>query len=359
MSITFTSALTAGRMGRLVSARTISRSVLPLTVAALAALAVLPAAAGAADSGCTDGTGPLNACVRMDGRAQVVSSGVAWGTVPPASASPLPLSSPLAASVSPLARAARAWYAYRPTTFVASERRPGARLTGIVLALNSQSQPVLRCSGTVVNSPNGSVVWTAGHCVVNYRTHAAYAHFEFVPGAGAGPTLVQPAAPYGVWSAVAWATTKDWALHGSAHHMRRDFGALLLARNAQGRTISQVLGGSQHISFSGRIPKRAELLGYPGTGRFHGNDSLIGCGPRPVGRASVPPAPGPEPLGIACSMTEGSSGGPWLTHVNSRGIGTVVSVTSVDNVAGTALFGGVQNRAIRAVWDELARRAVP
>jgi len=355
MNVTSATILMARRLRPRVSGNAISRAGLSLVVATLAAPAVLPATAGATGSACARRAGTSWTCLQAVRRGHAAASGVVWGTLsaPALSAehlSPLQVS----ASVTRFARQrTRPWFRYPASTFIASETPPGARLTGMVLALNAESQPVYRCSGTVVNSPDGSLVWTAGHCIISHEAGSGpYPHFEFSPGAGPGSAWDQPSAPFGVWPVVAYATTRDWAVHGSARHFTRDFGALLVARNAQGQTISQVLGGSQHISFGGRVPGRVMLLGYPAAGGFTNNDSLIGCGPRPIGHFA-------SYLGTDCAMTQGSSGGPWLARVNRRGIGTVVSVTSVSSGSGTRLYGGVQKRAIRGVWASLAHRAVP
>jgi hypothetical protein len=261
-------------------------------------------------------------------------------------------------------RRPRPWYSFAPSTFVASESVFGARLVGMVYDLNGSDQPVERCSGTVVDSPNGSVVWTAGHCIFNRAlSPQPFPHILFLPGAVAGSEPLVPAAPYGVWTAVAYAMTADWARHGSARHWRRDLGALLIARNAEGETIRQALGGADRISFRGTSGVRTEVLGYPGAGRFAGNESLIGCGPYPTGRYPFAGGRGPDPLEISCGMTSGASGGPWLTHVNAAGVGTVISATSSANgpVNGptTRLFGAVQSGVARRVWARLARLPVP
>lgn len=67
MCITSWPAVIAGRLRRSVATRAIRRTVLPLTVAALAAPIALPATAAASGGGCTHGNGPINSCVQVDG----------------------------------------------------------------------------------------------------------------------------------------------------------------------------------------------------------------------------------------------------------------------------------------------------
>lgn len=255
--------------------------------------------------------------------------------------------------------AARSWFSFPASTFHARPALAGSRVVGMVIDLSASLQPQERCSGTVVNSPNGSIVWTAGHCIyLPSEFPTPFAHIEFVPGAGPGSGPFAPAAPYGVWSAVAYAMPRDWTLHGSARHWRRDFGALLIARNAQGQTLRQALGAADGISFKGISGRGVRVLGYPGSGAFTNNDSLIGCGPRPAGAdARVVRGPGPAPIGIRCAMTTGSSGGPWLIHVRHNGLGTLISNTSSASNKPGYLFGPVLDRAAHSVWASLAKRA--
>jgi hypothetical protein len=257
-------------------------------------------------------------------------------------------------------RPSRAWYSYRPSTFRVGESTLGARLIGMVYDLSATGQVLQRCSGAVVQSPNRSLVWTAGHCIIRpARFSAPFPRILFVPAAQPAAGSSTPASPYGVWTAVAYAVSRDWMRHGSIRHFRQDYGALLMGRDAQGQTIGQALGGAQRISFSGVAGGRARALGYPGVGPFRGNDSLIGCGPRPVGQGRYVGGPGPEPIGIRCDMTSGASGGPWLRQVNRDGIGTVIAVTSAASNKPGYLYGPVQKRDAHAVWAQLARAPVP
>jgi hypothetical protein len=229
----------------------------------------------------------------------------------------------------------------------------------MVIDLNAAGEPVARCSGAVVNSPNGSVVWTAAHCIfLRGQFRHPFPHIVFVPGAEPGASFFDPTAPYGVWSVIAYAMPADWVRHGGERHWREDYGALLIARDAGGATIRQAVGGAQRISFRGTDTGRSTVLGYPGQGQFRTNDALIGCGPRKVGRFPFVGGSGPEPLAIRCAMTSGASGGPWLTHVHRNGIGSVIAVTSSASNTPGFLYAPVQDRIARAVWSLLARRSV-
>jgi hypothetical protein len=248
------------------------------------------------------------------------------------------------------------WYRRSPASFFVNPTLRGARFEGIVLS-ELPNGTFYRCSGTVVNSPNGSVVWTAGHCLFNREFGQPFTAFMFIPYAQQGPNEVQPAAPYGVWPAVQWEVTKDWYKQGNARHIKRDLGVLLLARNAAGQTLKQVLGGAQRLSFDASGGGRAELFGYPGAGAFAGNDRLVACGPRPLGRARFL-GNGPPAVAIACNMTVGASGGPWLQHVR-HGVGTIIAVTSAIADTHPWIYGPLIDRADKRLFTSVSRRAVP
>jgi V8-like Glu-specific endopeptidase len=196
---------------------------------------------------------------------------------------------------------------------------PGVRAVGRLFALRNGL--VLACTATLVDSANGSTVWTAGHCL-----HEA-GHWDkkvvFVPDYQPGGR-----APLGVWPAVAEATPPAWQRHGDVQHFRQDFGAIVVARNRSGRTLAQVVGAAQHIAFGPAPSRRVWALGFPAAKPFNGQ-RLWACGPHSLGRLAFIPGPGPVPGAMRCDMTPGASGGPWLARISLLGIGTVFGDTSV------------------------------
>ena len=88
------------------------------------------------------------------------------------------------------------------------------------------------CSGSVVNSANKSVVWTAGHCVLDPSTGKFFKNFLFVPARhGFGPG----AAPFGVWAGIRAFTTQGWR----DGLLEFDHGAIVMNR---GGTSNQLIG---------------------------------------------------------------------------------------------------------------------
>jgi len=131
----------------------------------------------------------------------------------------------------------------------------------------------------------------------------------------------------------------------------------VLAKDGLGRTLTDVLGVAQHIAFARKAPTKAAVLGYPALPPFDG-ESLFQCGPNRLGRTGRVGGTGPDPVGISCSQTAGTSGGPWLRDRDrATNVGTLVSVTSVKASGLPRLYGPVLNSVARRVHAVLG--AIP
>jgi hypothetical protein len=176
------------------------------------------------------------------------------------------------------------------------------------------------CSATVVDSAAHTVVWTAGHCVNGSDLGLGFAgNWIFVPGYRDGQ------APYGTWTATELITTDGWR---EAVNLRLDVGAALLARDAQGRGIEDVVG-ARGIAFGQPRNQVFDAYGYPAVDlntplfppNFDGGH-LFRC-TSPLSATDRPPGSGPDTLEIGCGLTAGASGGGWVIGDES-----VNSVTS-------------------------------
>ena len=171
------------------------------------------------------------------------------------------------------------------------------------------------CSGTVVNSPSGRVVITAGHCVFeNFWSR----RFVFVPGYHDGIE------PYGEFVAKRLTAPTRWVKTQwtrPTYALSYDVGAVVL----KGATpVQTAIGGARGIAFNVGRSREYTSFGYPAAYPFDG-ESLFTCtsqfGGRDIGTFS------PSPGWINCDMTGGSSGGGWifgnefLNSVNSYGYG--------------------------------------
>ena len=201
------------------------------------------------------------------------------------------------------------------------------------------------CSGTVVDAPNRSLVWTAGHCVYEPGlVGGSFAtNWEFVPAYRGGH------APFGEWPAVALQTTPQFkdsgTIGGLGFDPTFDLGAATVARSPRGRPIQRVVG-ARGIAFNRPARQQYHAFGYPAVqppAEFTGR-RMFRCDSRLTGRdASVGP---PASMRIACDMTPGSSGGGWV----SKG-GNVMSVTSYGyNDDPRSLYGPYMGSAARNLY---------
>jgi V8-like Glu-specific endopeptidase len=171
------------------------------------------------------------------------------------------------------------------------------------------------CSGSAVSSPDRSTVLTAGHCVYDPESSAAATNWAFVPAYADGK------APYGVFPARHLVTPNGWRLRGD---FDVDVAFADVGPNASGTALTDAVGG-QPIAFGAPRGGLLRAFGYPAAAPWTG-ERLVNCAAAVVQDTS--PAPSQD-QGMTCSMTPGSSGGPWFARFSSRtGRGTLVSVTS-------------------------------
>lgn len=166
------------------------------------------------------------------------------------------------------------------------------------------------CSATAVNSPNRSLVWTAGHCVYDAEHDGGKSiNFAFAPAHGTAGD------PYGIWPAKKLGTTKGWKRDGN---LRYDVGAVVVARN-DGRRLQAVVG-ARGIGFDQGRKHHYDIFGYPALAPFDGEIPYTCSGPN--SGSDSPGGSGPKTIRSRCDMTAGSSGGGWIVKK------TLLSVTS-------------------------------
>lgn len=192
------------------------------------------------------------------------------------------------------------------------------------------------CSGNAVQSVNKSTVATAGHCVIPGPGQKA-TNFAFVPAFDNG------AAPYGKWTARGLYTPLQWSNSGDINF---DTAFAVMNPDSSGRLLTNVVGGSQ-VAFNQPRGLFYTSYGYPADKQFNGQ-TLNSC----AGTAS------PDPInttfstqGIPCSMTGGSSGGPWLIG-NYPGLGGVQnSVNSYGYSGSKVMYGPYWGTEIETTYN--------
>lgn len=167
-----------------------------------------------------------------------------------------------------------------------------------------------RCSGTSVNAPNLSVVFTAGHCVHDLPgPHSDWyrGRWTFVPAYRFGQR------PFGVFPAVWLDSTKPWVREGNENF---DVGAAVVGRNEKGQRLAAAVGADK-IAFNLPPSQLFDVHGYPVGRPFDGETQRLCSGAPYLGHdpESIL-TPGPLTLAIPCQVTGGASGGGWTIHGN-------------------------------------------
>ncbi len=177
-----------------------------------------------------------------------------------------------------------------------------ARVNGVIFIVTPFG--LGRCSGTSVNAPNYSVVFTAGHCIHTGGRSGWWVGggLVFVPGYRYGQR------PFGVFPAKWIDTTRQWRRTGSENF---DVGAAVVSRNERGRLLAKAVGGTG-IAWGLKAKQVFDVHGYPAEPPFDGETQRI-CTQTPfLGHDTLSfLSPGPLNLAVDCEVNGGASGGGW------------------------------------------------
>jgi len=174
------------------------------------------------------------------------------------------------------------------------------------------------CSGSVVNAPNLSLVWTAGHCV-HTQGIGFHTNFVFVPARHEGVN------PFALWTANTLGAPAGWVNAGLFEY---DHGAAFMNPGGPGAG-GFLIGQGGFLGFAANLPRQQHwhLQGYPAALPFDGEHHEIcatdwSTDDQPTG---VPGAD-PQTIGVGCDLTGGASGGPWTLDLNGEpGSGNLVN----------------------------------
>ena len=202
------------------------------------------------------------------------------------------------------------------------------------------------CSGSAVASANASVVITAAHCVSDDAGRWA-THWIFVPGYYDGHR------PYGSYPARKYFVTAGWQ-HGAGEDDDIAFVMVSPARvHGTVRSLTDAVGGQQ-IAF-GRRGTIQTVFGYPTDPPYNGRRLDYCDGPL------LPDPYGSADAGLECTMTEGSSGGPWFSGFAPRtGRGTITGVTTFRYTGNSlALFSADLGATAKALYEQAQHEKTP
>jgi V8-like Glu-specific endopeptidase len=190
---------------------------------------------------------------------------------------------------------------------VAEPASPSMRRNGVIFFI-AGGYPA-RCSGTSVQAPNRSLVFTAGHCVDDGGGPHNWSDrfWIFVPGYRYGQR------PFGVFPAQRIDATREWVSRGSED---ADVGAAVVGRNESGELLQDAVGGDR-VAWNLPARQRFEVHGYPAAPPFNG-ETQRRCVDTPfLGHDLLSfIEPGPLNLAVSCNVTGGASGGGWTIDGN-------------------------------------------
>jgi len=182
------------------------------------------------------------------------------------------------------------------------------------------------CSASVISGNN--IIVTAAHCCWNRSTGNWIGGWSFAPAYNNGN------APYGTF---AWSQARvlnSWINNGD---VASDICLIALQNDSAGRGVTYYTGWlGRSWNYGSALSQHA--LGYPGN--IGGGNTLQLCAAEsfaPTGSGC-----GSDVLNMGCSMTYGSSGGPWIrdyrtgNHVDSV-------VHGYDSTSCTGTFGKTFN----------------
>ena len=223
----------------------------------------------------------------------------------------------------------------------------------IVVQFNDDPNQVYGCSGTMVNSVQKNVVFTAGHCVYDHDTLAFPSAMIFVPAYQNGME------PYGEYAAVSVNSPVGWITNRSFSY---DMGVVQLAG------MPEDVIGSRGIAFDlNPVNRRFHIFGYPAEPEpDYDGEKLIRCDSTMMGRdlAMGLRDPGaPEPLSAGpCFMRQGASGGGWITgggYLNSLTSYVYCDPEDQDPAYCGLDFGPYFSAAAKSLYESVADTVTP
>ena len=196
-----------------------------------------------------------------------------------------------------------------------------------------------------------SIVLTAGHCAV--ENNGVFAtNWMFIPEFDTKPTYACESTMYGCWVADALYADEAFAFAGGFNNIAVQHDWAFAVVGNDGKAISQLeaaVGGSFAIQYSGVVKGQTlSAFGYPAAGKYHGYDLTYCRGP--IGTDAYT---GNTTWSMACGMTGGSSGGPWVATDNPKLYeGTVLSSLNSYGYSGVKkMYGPMFNADTKAVFD--------
>ncbi|MCW2912969.1 MAG: hypothetical protein JWN52_1037 [Actinomycetia bacterium] len=182
------------------------------------------------------------------------------------------------------------------------------------------------CTASVIDSPKGTMLVTAGHCLYNASTHKYSTKVLYVPKYAAGKS------PYGSYAVRKLFLTHGWLASGDAD---LDFGFATVSGRVESKTGAFSLSANQP-----GYNHRVTVIGYPGK-NHNSSDKPITCTVNTYKQSKYQ-------MGFDCrGYYGGTSGSPWTMPDSSSNRTLVIGV-----IGGYQQGGNVDWRSYSAVFDQ-------
>jgi V8-like Glu-specific endopeptidase len=224
------------------------------------------------------------------------------------------------------------------------------------------------CSGSVADDGNpggNSIVLTAGHCAYDETNRTFATDWLFIPAFDTNPNLdtsdcSSVTTTYGCWTAKSLVVHSGFANAGGFNTQAtlHDF-AFAVVGPGSGGELDTVVGAYPVTTSSVAVGSTLSAFGYPAAGKYLGKDLTYCSGPISTDRLN-----GNLTWGLACDMTGGSSGGPWLKtgtnelNLGSGNGGTLASLNSYGYSGKSFMYGPKFNSKTADVLTEASRQSV-
>lgn len=230
-----------------------------------------------------------------------------------------------------------------------------AETTGKVLFEMSGSYYVCSASLVADSKPGRSIVLTAAHCVYDEAGEAFATNWMFIPNYDAAPAPLTTSGTFcgstkwGCWTATGLVAHSGYTSAGGFNDQAvvYDFGFAVLGNGGKSDGQADALG-AQEIAFDDNAENvTVYAFGYPAAKKYRGNDLVYCAGP-----TGFDPLMANQTYKIACNMTGGSSGGPWMREFSpSTGAGVLTSVNSYGYSGDNSMHGPKFNSDTEAAFD--------
>ncbi|QEV19495.1 hypothetical protein CP975_20110 [Streptomyces alboniger] len=232
------------------------------------------------------------------------------------------------AASTPVSATPAAYTAAAPAAPTAETGYAGSKTIGVLYFVD-KDMSTHNCTASVVHSPKGNLILTAGHCGNGDK-------YAFVPQYRTGKTPAQQ--PHGIWAV-------DRVFRDPRHTDRGpgsdlDFAFATVKPDREGRQVEQVTGANTLTRTPG-YQVAVTVIGYP-SARNAPRDQAIKC------RVKTTRLSGYKQLRMECGgFYGGTSGSPWLMDYDERtGTGKVVG-----NLGGVGGGGATDSVSYAPYYD--------